>query len=106
MHAPQRRRSLALAGLVVAGVMLSTSVLMGTAAPMLAHADDVAVAQARVDELQGLVLDTTRRLTAGTRQWEADQASLRRTQLRLENTRRHIREAEAVAHEGRSLEGS
>ena len=80
-----------------------TMVMAGAVAfPTSARADDVAVAQARVDELQSLVADTTDKLVDGTRRWEADQASLRTVQLRLQNTQRRIGEAEAVAVKGQA----
>lgn len=84
---------------LVAALALSGSVL--TAAwPAPAHGDEVAAAQDRVDRLQGVVVETTRRLVDGTRAWEADQAALKRVQLQLSNTQRHIRESEAVAAAG------
>jgi hypothetical protein len=86
--------------LLVAGLLLSTAVVAGVAVPSRAHADEVSVAQARVDQLQGLVARTTARLTEGTRKWEGDQASLKRVTLQLSNTSRHIAEAEAVAAAG------
>ncbi len=93
------RGPLVLARVVTALTLVVTGAL---AFPTAAQADDVAVAQARVDKLQVLVADTTRRLIDGTRQWEADQASLRQVQLRLRNTQRHITEAEAVAAKGQA----
>lgn len=85
---------------LTAGALLMSTVAVGVALPSAAHADEVAVAQARVDKLQGLVAETTRKLTEGTRTWEADQAALKRVRLQLRNTTKRIGEAEAVAAEG------
>jgi hypothetical protein len=73
---------------------------VGVALPGPARAEDVAHAQARVDQLQGLVGRTTQQLTAGTRRWEADRASLKRVRLQLRNTDRHIGEARQLAIAG------
>jgi hypothetical protein len=102
--APSRLRAVPLHAVRVlaAGALLSTTVLVGIALPTTARADEVAVAQARVDQLQGLVVTTTRQLTDGTRTWEADEAGLRRVQLQLSNTRRHVGEAETVAADGQA----
>ena len=70
--------------------------------PGAARADEVAVAQARVDALQGLVAASARTLTAGTRQWEADQASLRVVQLQVRNAQRHVQESERAAADTRA----
>jgi len=59
------------------------------------QADEVSNAQQRVDKLQAVARESTERLDAGTRQWEADRAELRRTRTRLESTRRHVRAAAA-----------
>jgi peptidoglycan hydrolase CwlO-like protein len=83
-------------------MLLSTAVIAGVALPTTAHADEVSVAQTRVDQLQGLVVKTTRALTDGTRRWERDQESLKRVRLQLTNTTRHIAEAEAVAAAGQA----
>jgi hypothetical protein len=88
--------------LQIAGMLLSTAVIAGVALPSSAHADEVSVAQTRVDQLQGLVVRTTRALTDGTRRWERDQESLKRVRLQLTNTTRHIAEAEAVAAAGQA----
>lgn len=56
-----------------------------------ARADEVATAQARVDSLQQLARDTTGKLVAGTRRWEADQLRLRRLQLAFRASRRQVR---------------
>jgi hypothetical protein len=90
----------AVARLLVSGLAASTAVVAGVVSPPSAHADEVSVAQTRVDQLQNLVTKTTRELTAGTRAWESDQASLKRVRLQLTNTTRHIGEAEAVAAKG------
>jgi hypothetical protein len=90
------------ARLQIAGMLLSTAVIAGVALPTTAHADEVSVAQSRVDQLQGLVVKTTRALTDGTRRWERDQESLKRVRLQLTNTTRHIAEAEAVAAAGQA----
>jgi hypothetical protein len=90
------------ARLQLAGMLLSTAVIAGVALPSTAHADEVSVAQTRVDQLQGLVVKTTRALTDGTRRWERDQESLKRVKLQLTNTTRHIAEAEAVAAAGQA----
>jgi hypothetical protein len=87
---------------LVAGSLFATAVVAGVAVPSNAHADEVTVAQARVDQLQNLVAKTTRELTDGTRTWEADQASLKRVRLQLTNVTRHIGEAEAVASAGQA----
>lgn len=68
-----------------------------------AAADEVTTAQRRVAALQSVLTATTAKLVAGTRQWEADQAELRRVQLSLANTQRHVAEQQrlvdtAVAH--------
>ncbi|MFN2539119.1 MAG: D-alanyl-D-alanine carboxypeptidase family protein [Mycobacteriales bacterium] len=91
---------LRLARLLTCAALLSTAGLLGVARPPSARADDVAVAQARVDALQSLVVKTTRELTDGTRRWEADQQALRKVQLALRNTRRHVAEAQANADAG------
>jgi hypothetical protein len=78
---------------------LITMVAAGAALPSPARADE---AQDRVDQLQGLVAKTTRELIAGTRAWEADQASLKRVRLQLGNTTRHIAGAHAVASAGQA----
>ena len=70
--------------------------------PGPARADEVAVAQARVDALQGLVAVSARVLTAGTRQWEADQASLRVVQLQVRNAQRHVQQSESAAADTRA----
>ena len=70
--------------------------------PGPARADEVAVAQARVDALQGLVAASARTLTAGTRQWEADQASLRVVQLQVRNAQRHVQQSESAAADTRA----
>ena len=70
--------------------------------PGPARADEVAVAQARLDALQGLVAASARTLTAGTRQWEADQASLRVVQLQVRNAQRHVRQSESAAADTRA----
>lgn len=88
------------ARLLTCVAVLTAAVLVGVASPQLAQADEVAVAQARVDALQDLVLATTVKLTDGTRQWEADQTALRGVTLQLGNTRRHIAQAQAEADEG------
>lgn len=72
----------------------------GLAFPQQARADEVAVAQARVDKLQDLVKDTTRTLTVGTQRWEADQVRLRQVQVALGNTQRRVRAAAQVAADG------
>ena len=79
-------------------VLLATG-LSGLAKPSPAHADEVATAQARVDRLQQLARNTTVKLTAGTRLWEADQADLGRLRLKLGNTRRHIEQTQAQLDE-------
>ncbi|HUR50555.1 MAG TPA: D-alanyl-D-alanine carboxypeptidase family protein [Mycobacteriales bacterium] len=91
-----------IARLSYAAALLSVTALVGICLSTPAQADEVAVAQARVDRLQGLVVETTQKLTDGTRQWEADQARLRQVQLQLSNTRRHIAAAEDVADEGQA----
>ena len=65
----------------------------GLSLPRLARADEVATAQARVDSLQQLAWDTTGKLVAGTRRWEADQSRLRRLQLASRASRRQVRQA-------------
>jgi LAS superfamily LD-carboxypeptidase LdcB len=85
---------------LVTGTILSTTALLGVALPGTARAEDVAHAQARVDKLQSLVAQTTRQLMAGTRRWEADQASLRTVQLKLKNTTRRIDQTMQVAADG------
>jgi peptidoglycan hydrolase CwlO-like protein len=87
---------------LVAGALLTTAAAAGVALPSAAHADEVAVAQARVDQLQNVVAETTRKLTDGTRRWEADQASLKRVRRQLTNVTRHLGEAEAVAAAGQA----
>ena len=102
---PQSRRrtwDVRTARVLAAGALLATTVVLGMARPTTAHADEVAAAQARVDKLQSLVTDTTRRLLDGTRKWEADQAALKRVQLELKNTQRHVGEAGAVAAAGQA----
>lgn len=81
-------------------VMLVVAAVMGVAGPSTAQADEVTRAQARVDALQKVVAETTRKLVDGTRKWEADQASLKTVQLRLTNTRRHVAQAQAAAEVG------
>ena len=70
--------------------------------PGAARADEVAVAQARVDALQGLVAASARTLTAGTGQWAADQASLRVVQLQVRNAQRHVQQSESAAADTRA----
>jgi hypothetical protein len=88
---------------VAAGALLVvTAVSTGLVLPSAARADEVAVAQARVDKLQNLVRTTTKTLTEGTARWEADQNTLRVVSLHLKNTQRHVAEAGAVAKEGQA----
>ncbi|HUR14019.1 MAG TPA: M15 family metallopeptidase [Mycobacteriales bacterium] len=82
--------------------VLSAVAALGLGAPNPARADDVATAQERVDGLQRLAAETTGRLITGTERWEADQQALGVLELRLRNTRRHIRAAEAVAEKGQA----
>ena len=86
--------------LLVAMALAVATACAGLAFPQAAHADEVAVAQARVDKLQNLVKETTRTLTAGTQRWEADQVRLRRVQVALGNTQRRVRAAAEVAADG------
>jgi len=72
------------------------------AVPSPARADEVSAAEARVDKLQDLVRRTADQLEAGTRRWEADRASLKRVNLRLLNTRGHIKAAEHNAAAGQA----
>lgn len=88
------------AALLVSGSLALVTAFGVLALPAPAHADEVAVAQARVDRLQDVVKKTTRELVAGTKRWEADQAALRRVQLQMRNTQRHVAQAEAVAAAG------
>jgi hypothetical protein len=94
--------SIMIARSVTAAALLGLSAFAGISLSTPARADEVAVAKARVDRLQGLVVETTRKLTDGTRQWEADQTTLRNVQLQLSNTRRHIVEAQGVADQGQA----
>jgi len=75
-----------LLGVVLCGLPVSTP---------SAHADDMSRAQAKVDRLQDVARDATARLLEGTRRWEADVAALHRTQVALQNTRRHLRAQQA-----------
>ena len=68
--------------------VVAVASVLGTSAP--ARADDVESAQRRVAQLQGLQEQTTARLLAGTRRWEADRQRLRSTQVALRNTQRRI----------------
>ena len=88
--------------LLLAGLITVATSLAGLGSPSSARADDVAVAQARVDQLQNLVTDTTRKLLAGTQRWEADQATLRHVRLQLRNTRTHVQLAEKTTVESRA----
>ncbi len=81
-------------------VLVLSALAGGLAAPAPVRADEVAVAQARVERLRGLVDRTTAELTRGTREWQADQAGLRSVRLKLRNTRRHIDEAKKQAKRG------
>lgn len=65
-----------------------------------AAADEVSVAEARVERLQALVAKTTEQLIAGTRQWEADQAALRLVQVKLRSTQQRVRAAEKELADG------
>lgn len=87
---------------LLAGLLTVATSLAGLGSPSSARADDVAVAQARVDRLQNLVTDTTRKLLAGTQRWEADQATLRHVRLQLRNTRTHVQLAEQTTVESRA----
>lgn len=60
----------------------------------------MSVAQERVDRLQAVAKDTTGKLTAGTRRWEADQAALRSVSLQLHNTQRRVQASQRTADEG------
>lgn len=80
-HAARLALTTLLAGTAVTGVLT-------VSAP--ARADEVAVAQARVDRLQALVVTTTRTLTEGTRRWEDDRTALAAVTLRLRNLRGHV----------------
>ena len=62
-----------------------------------AAADEVTTAQARVDALQAVAAKSTRQLEDGTRAWEADQAALRKVELRLLSSGRKIAAAQATA---------
>jgi hypothetical protein len=86
-----RIRLPAVAALVAAALASSASVGV-----VPAQADGVAEAQARVARLQQVQQEATRRLLDGTAKWEADQRALHATRLAVRNTRRHIREQEAV----------
>ena len=82
-----------MATLVGALVLATTMGTGGLNLPRPARADEVATAQARVDNLQQLARDTTGKLVAGTRRWEADQSRLRRLQLALRASVRQVRQA-------------
>lgn len=86
--------------LLIGGTLATATALGGLALPTPAHADEVAVAQTRVDQLQSLVTDTTSKLTEGTKRWEADQSMLGHVQRQLRNTQRHVQEAEQTASDG------
>lgn len=93
---PARQRRRMLASVVLAFV----AAVGGLALPAPAVADEVAVAQKRVDSLQSLARESTRKLTEGTRRWEADQATLRKVSLTLRNTTRRVKQAEQTAAAG------
>lgn len=89
-----------MARLLTSMALLVGASVVAVASPQPAHADDVAVAQARVDALQDLEAATTVKLVEGTRKWEADQRALRTINVRLGNTRRHVAEAQAQVRDG------
>ena len=78
------------ARLALTTLLAGTAVTGGLTVSAPARADEVAVAQARVDRLQALVVTTTRTLTEGTRQWEDDRTALAAVTLRLRNLRGHV----------------
>lgn len=83
-----------------------TCAVAGVSAPTPAVADEVATAQARVDALQVLAQKSTAELTKGTQAWEADRAALRRVELDLTNTRRHVAAAQAQMDAARARVGA
>jgi hypothetical protein len=85
---------------LVAAVLLAVGVAASSVTlPSPAAADEVTTAQRRVDTLQALVAATTEKLVAGTKQWEADQAELRRVELALRNTERRVAAKQRVVDE-------
>ena len=68
--------------------------------PSAAQADEVATAQARVDQLQGAVRAVTSKLTDGTKKYEADQLRLKQAQVTLIRARKEIADVRAQADKG------
>jgi len=80
-----------------AALLLATgTVAASLALPAPAAADEVATAQQRVSRLSAAVAETTRELTRGTKEWEADRAALRRVQGQLRVTQQRLRQQQAV----------